>query len=80
MTKYRPASALEGRIASGWSLVISAALTAAIFAADTIFIISPALSVLYILPLLILGNSGARALVAHFAAICILYIFEASCY
>lgn len=71
MTKYRPASALEGRIASGWSLVISAALTAAIFAADTIFIISPALSVLYILPLLILGNSGARALVAHFAAICI---------
>lgn len=46
-------------------------LTIAIFATDTIFVISPAISVLYIVPLLLLANSRLARLVRVWACMCV---------
>ena len=65
-----PAIVFYRNVPARWILPLVAALTAAIFLADTIFVISPALSVLYILTLLLLANSHARYWVSNWAVLC----------
>lgn len=48
-------------------LAPSALLTAGIFLADSVYVVSPAISVLYIVPLLLIANSGWKDLVRPWA-------------
>lgn len=65
-----PARVFYRNVPARWILALVAALTVAIFLADTIFVISPALSVLYILTLLLLANSKAKYWVSNWAVLC----------
>jgi C4-dicarboxylate-specific signal transduction histidine kinase len=52
-------------------LALCAVLTGIIFYTDSTFIVSPAISVMYILPLLILANCRWKALVLPWAGLCL---------
>lgn len=58
-------------------IAVSAVLTVAIFLVDAVYIVSPAFSVIYIAPLLIIANSGMKRLVVPWACVCVLLTLAA---
>lgn len=60
-----------------WRVGFCAGLTAVIFVIDSIFVVSPAVSVLYIIPLLVLANAGKTRWVGPWACACVILTLAA---